>query len=374
MKNPFKYGELVTGNSFCNRKNEIKRLHQAFRDGQNIILISPRRWGKSSLVDESIRRFRQKAIVVKIDCFGIRSKDEFVIKLMKAVLKASSSKLQEILTHAREFLRSISPYISIATGIDNELTIGLNLPDQDVNMDEALDLPQKIAISKNIPVIICIDEFQMIAEWQDGDQFLQLLRSKWQKHQDVAYCLYGSKRSLMESLFSNSSKPFYRFGETIFMEKIELVAWRAFLIKRFNDSGKTILPDEAEYLVEKTNRQSYFVQYLARIVWSISEMRIDQKTIDHGFDQLLKDHLNVFLKQTESLTKYQANYIKAFIAGEKRFTSQRVLKDFDLGSPGNIKRIETSLYDSEIIDSYPAVPEFFDPYFEPLFRKIFIER
>lgn len=373
MQNPFKYGELVTGDAFCNRKIEIKRLHQAFRDGQNIILISPRRWGKSSLVDESINRFRQKAIVVSIDCFGIRSKEEFVIRLMNAMLKESSSKLQEILSHVKKFLKSISPYIAISTGVDNEISIGLNLSSQDIDMEEVLDLPQKIARVKKIPVIISIDEFQMISEWTDGDHFLELLRSKWQKHNAVSYCLYGSKRSLMQSLFAHSSKPFYRFGETIFLEKIALMDWSKFLIRKFEETGKRIGSDDAELLVLKAKSQSYFVQYLARIVWSNSNKSIDRNHIELGFEQLLIDHQNIFLKQTESLTKYQINYIKAFVAGEKRFSSQRVLKDYDLGSPGNIKRIETSLYDSEIIDFYPSVPEFFDPYFDPLFRRTFYE-
>lgn len=373
MQNPFKYGELVTGEAFCNRKNEIRRLHQAFRDGQNIILISPRRWGKSSLVDESIKRFRQKAIVVSIDCFGIRSKEEFVIRLMNTVLKASSSKLQEILSHVKKFLKSISPYVAVSTGIDNEISIGLNLFNPNIDMEEVLDLPQKIARIKNIPVIISIDEFQMISEWSEGDHFLQLLRSKWQKHNAVTYCLYGSKRSLMQSLFSQSSKPFYRFGETIFLEKIALKDWSKFLISKFEETGKRIDQDDAELVVLKAKNQSYFVQYLARIVWSNSKKSIKSNHIEQGFEQLLIDHNNIFLKQTESLTKYQINYIKAFVARETKFTSQRVLTDYNLGSPGNIKRIETSLYDSEIIDFYPSVPEFFDPYFEPLFNKTFYE-
>jgi hypothetical protein len=372
VHNPFKYGEVAIGDTFCNRKGEIKRLHQAFKDGQNIILISPRRWGKSSLVDESIRRFHQRAIIVTVDCFGIRSVDEFVVRLMKLVLRASASKLQEILALSKEFLRTISPFISISTGIDNEINIGLNLSNQDLNIDEALGLPQKIAISKKIPLVICIDEFQMISEWHDGDQFLNLLRSKWQKHPAVTYCLYGSKRSLMESLFSNSSKPFYRFGETIFLERIMMEDWIDFLISKFNTTGKNILPADAEYLVDKVDRQSYFIQYLSRIAWNNSKQRINKPIIENAFNQLLIDHHNVFVKQTERLTKYKVNYIKAFIAGETKFTSQRVLKDYDLGSPGNIKRIETSLYDSEIIDFYPSDPEFFDPYFEPLFRKVFL--
>jgi len=177
----------------------------------------------------------------------------------------------------------------------------------------------------------------------------------------------------MQSLFSHSSKPFYRFGETIFLEKIASRDWRKFLLGKFEETGKKIEGEDAEYLVKKANNQSYFVQYLARIIWSNSKRRIDRNNIEGGFEQLLTDHLNIFLKQTESLTKYQVNYIKAFIAGEKKFTSQRVLGDYDLGSPGNIKRIETSMYDSEIIDFYPSVPEFFDPYFEPLFIKTFYE-
>lgn len=373
MNNPFKYGELAIGGAFCNRKSEIERLQRAFQDSQNIILISPRRWGKSSLVDESIKRFKTKSITVSIDCFGIRSEEDFTIKLMRELLKASSTKLQEMISNAKSYLKTISPFISFSTGIDNEITIGFTKSVGDLNLDEALDLPQKIAKSKKIPVIVCIDEFQMIAEWAAGGSFLRKLRSIWQKHNQVSYCLYGSKRSLMQSLFSNSSMPFYRFGETIFLEKIDLEDWVGFLIDHYREADKKISRREAIYLTEKVNGHAYFVQYLARIVWNLSKTRIYPETIDEGFNLLLNDHLNVFLKQTEGLTKYQVNYIKAFISGEAQFTSQRVLRDYDLGSPGNIKRIETSLYDSELIDYFSSIPVFFDPYFEPLFMDVFMK-
>ena len=92
MKNPFKYGELTQDAAFCNRQAELKRIHQAFKDAQNLILISPRRWGKSSLIDVAVARYKGKQMVVKMDCFGMTSEEQFIETYLKAVLKASNTK------------------------------------------------------------------------------------------------------------------------------------------------------------------------------------------------------------------------------------------------------------------------------------------
>src|SRR5277367_2473733 len=101
MKNPFKYGELINDAGFCNRQTEIKRIHQAFKDAQNMILISPRRWGKSSLIDVALGRYKEKLMAAKVDCFGITSEEHFIETYLKAILKASNTKLQDFAQTAK---------------------------------------------------------------------------------------------------------------------------------------------------------------------------------------------------------------------------------------------------------------------------------
>jgi hypothetical protein len=99
---------------------------------------------------------------------------------------------------------------------------------------------------------------------------------------------------------------------------------------------------------------------------------VTREIFDDSFIEFLNDHDGLFRKITKNLTRFQVNYLKAFMAGERRFTSQRVLQQFELGSPGNIKRIEKALADAEIMD-YQSDPQLCDPYFEPLFKNIFCQ-
>jgi len=369
ISNPFKYGELVRHQAFCNRQKEIKRIQQAFSDGQNIVLISPRRWGKSSLVAEAVARYRGKYLLVTLDCFGLRSSDQFFEAYLQSILKATSTKMQHAADTLKKYLSSLIPFISFSAGDKDEIKISVNLQKRkpDVSL---LDLPQKIARDRKVKFIICIDEFQKIQDWDDSKEILELLRSHWQKHNDVCYCLYGSKRHLMTTLFADSSQPFYRFGETIFLSKIEKQAWATFIQKHFEATGKRIAPEYCERIIDFTQAHSYYVQYLSRLCWANTHKVATGDIIEQAWTEFLNDHHSLFLKITEKLTRFQINYLKAFIAGERQFTSQRVSKEYDLGSPGNIKRIEKALEDNEIVDFLNG-PALCEPYFEPLFKRTF---
>ena len=372
MKNPFKYGELIQDAGFCNRQTEIKRIHQAFNDAQSLILISPRRWGKSSLIDVAIARHKPKLKVAKIDCFGITSEEQFIETYLKAILKASHTRLQDFTETAKKFISSVIPYLSFSIGDNDEVKVSIQLKGNPIDVDAVLDLPQKIAKERGIRLIVGVDEFQKISEWPTGKATLEKLRSRWQRHHEVGYCLYGSKRHLMANLFSDSSQPFYKFGETIFLNKIEREEWVPFLIDQFKSTGKAISRELAGTIVDRTGRHSYYVQYFARLCWNEAEGAVKFQHVENAWANLLNDQLPLFRQTAEHLTTYQVNYIKAFCAGEKQFSSQRVLRDYDLGSPGNIKRIEKTLEDQEIMNFFPDQQELAEPYFEPLFRRYFL--
>jgi len=372
-ENPFKYGELSTGNNFCNRQQELKRLQAAFRDGQSIVLISPRRWGKSSLVNQALQTYKGKVIAIKIDCFGIKSSEEFYTIFLKSVLRATSSKVQQVADSVKNYIRALIPYIKYGVGEGGEVTISLDLPVSKVGIDEILDLAQKVARQRKVRIVCCIDEFQKVSEWFDGPATLEKLRSHWQKHKEVCYCLYGSKRHLMATMFSDSSQPFYRFGETLFLKKIAKDEWIRFITAEFKQTGKSVDAGVAGDLASLVQCHSYFVQYLGRICWNNTQHKLTQEILKASYDEFLNDHVAIFQQICKGMTQYQTNYLRAVVAGETQFTSQRVLNQYGIGSQGNIKRIKDTLEDLEVLDFATGHPEFCDPYFEPLFRRFFVE-
>src|SRR6202008_4041045 len=115
-------------------------------------------WGKSSLVAEAMSRYKIKHLTIALDCFGIRSTEEFYERFIQAVLKASSTKIQQAADTVKKYLSALMPYISYTAGEHDEIKISVSLPKEKTDIS-LLDLPQKIAKDRKLKFIVCIDEF-----------------------------------------------------------------------------------------------------------------------------------------------------------------------------------------------------------------------
>jgi uncharacterized protein len=223
METPFAYGRLVTDQNFTNRMEEIKQISQNFTSGTNTVLISPRRWGKSSLVKKAALETGATSGSIRfvfIDMFNVRTEEEFYKELFEKSIQSVSGKIDDVIGNIRKFITRWSPEISISPGSEIKFTLHLNWKELKKQPDEILDLPEKIAAEKKIRIIVCIDEFQNISFFDDPPAFQKKLRSHWQQHKSAAYCLYGSKRHMLMDVFTSPSMPFYKFGDMIFLAKI----------------------------------------------------------------------------------------------------------------------------------------------------------
>jgi hypothetical protein len=204
MKSPFAFGKVVEDPSFTNRTKEIGKLHSNFDHQVHSILISPRRWGKTSLVHKAVTTYiseNDQARYCNIDLFSVREEKEFYETLAREVIKSTSSKVEEWVKLSRDFLKRISPRFSFGVDPINDFELSFDWDDENAHVEEILDMPERIAESKGIRLIICMDEFQSLASFRDPEGFQKQLRASWQYHQHVVYCFYGSKRSMMSAIF-----------------------------------------------------------------------------------------------------------------------------------------------------------------------------
>ena len=244
---PFIFGVATSGDNFTDREKETERLLMNFRHGVNTVLISPRRWGKTSLVQKVCSLAQSdKVKVVYLDIFSCRSDKDFCDAFAAAVLKQTSSKLDEWLENIKLFLSRISPKISMGTDPMTDFSISLEMNPKSNDVDEILQLPEKIAQKKGCNIVVCIDEFQQIAEFKDSKIFQKRLRTVWQLQKSVSYCLFGSKKHLMNELFEKKSLPFYKFGDAIYLPKIGTSDWMDYICGRFEATGKHISRELAE--------------------------------------------------------------------------------------------------------------------------------
>ena len=364
MNAPFTYGRTATDKDFINREVETTNLVWNLVSLSNTIIIAPRRWGKSSLVNKAAKLAMEqdsKLRICHIDLFNVRNEEHFYSLLAQKVIAATSSKWEEAVESAKSFFSHLVPKISIGSDPSNEVSIDFDWETVKQNPDEVLDLAEKIAKKKGLKIVICVDEFQNIAEFTDPDYFQKKLRSHWQQHQSVAYCLYGSKRHMMMEVFTNSSKPFYKFGNLMFLNKIDTPYLVEFFNSRFADTSKSINEDAANLIVKLVDNHPYYAQQLAQQSWLRTKDICTVEIVRETHAALVEQLSLLFVTITETLTTQQLNYLKALIAGEKAISSTDVMHRYQISSTTSIARSKAALIKNDILDNKAGVISFQDP-------------
>lgn len=367
LEPPFVFGRLAEGAYFTDRTSEKQQLMNHFGLGSHTILISPRRWGKSSLVNKAAQAFQSQHKNFRfcfIDLFSARSENHFYQLLAKEVLRSTSAKWEDTMENAKRFLGRLIPSVSFRPGHEGEFDLSLNWKEVSQRPDEIVDLAENVAKKKKIKIIICIDEFQNIKTFENPLAFQKILRSHWQKHQRVTYCLYGSKKNMMIEVFSSPEMPFYKFGELIFLQKIKEEDWVPYLVERFSSTGKKIQKADALHLARKVECHPHYVQQLAQQSWLRTKRDCSQDIIDDGAEGILLQLSLLFQNITDSLTSAQINFLHALLEGIVQFSAQQVLHDYDLGTSANILRIKDALVNKEILDITGKKLEFLDPFYK----------
>ena len=372
MDVPFTYGRIAARPDFVGREAELARLVANFGATVNTTIISPRRWGKSSLVvaaAQDATTAMSDLRVAQIDIFGARSEAEFYSLLATGVLKATGSHWQEGADALRQFLAALRPRIAISPEPMQEFSFDLDWDEARRSPGDILDLAERIATEKGLRLVVCIDEFQSIADYPQTLAFQRQLRSHWQLHQHVSYCLYGSKRHMLTDIFTNPSMPFYRFGDIMMLERIPNTAWAGFIVQRFADTGKRISVGDAGYLAASVENHSYYVQQLAQQAWFRATPEATRTIVDAALEALVDQLSLLFVALAESLTARQLRFLRAVIAGEAELSSQATLKRYDLGTSANVTRMKEALANREVIDVSGKVIQILDPMFVHWLRR-----
>ena len=348
----FIFGVATSGENFTDRKNETKRLLLNFQQGINTILISPRRIGKTSLVRKVCELAQSDDLkIVYLDIFSCRSDREFYDAFATAILRQTSSKLEEWIDNAKRFLSRITPKFSIGTDPMTDFSVSLELNTKSEDVTDILQLPEKIALEKGIKIVVCIDEFQQISEFSDSKIFQKRLRTVWQLQENVSYCLFGSKKHLMNELFERRSLPFYKFGDALYLQKIDTEDWVKYICERFEVTNKSISPSLAEKIAKRVDNHSSYVQQLAWLVWVHTDKIATEENFEGAWQDLLDQNTPLFEKQTENLTMYQLNFLKAIIDGvSKEFTTKTMLEKYNLGTSSSVAVVKRALIKKELID------------------------
>ena len=370
MDAPFLFGKTVSEDTFTNRQAEMKRLTANLQNRINTILISPRRWGKSSLVKKITEQISNRSTrVIMLDLLSIRNEEEFYKALAKETIKATSNKLTEWIETGRQYLKHITPKISVGIDPAQDFDISFEWKELEKNYAEILNLPQKIAKKKKLHLIVCIDEFQNCESFKESKLFQKRLRTEWQHQHNVTYCLYGSRQHMMAELFEKQSNPFYKFGDVMYLPKISRNDWIRFIREQFRTTKKNINEELANLIAAMVQDHSYYVQQLSYLVWLATSKTATQEIVLASIEDLLAQNSMLYTRDTESITNAQFNFLKALAEGvHTGLSSKEVLHKYQMGTSANVLKIKKGLIQKELIDDSNGI-HFLDPVYELWFKK-----
>ena len=376
MEKSFVYGVAVTDYNFTGREEETRRLKLNFTNGINSILISPRRWGKTSLVDHVCRQLEGgDVITVRLDIFGCKSEYDFYNVLAAAVLRQTASKVQLWMEEAKDFLARLTPRISFPVDPTSEISVSLGITPETHSPEEVLNMVEVIAKRKDQRIVVCIDEFQQVGEFENTKSVQAKLRSVWQHHHFTSYCLFGSKRHMMSKIFLNRSMPFYQFGDLMWLQKIPTSDWMGYIVSHFESAGRHISEQLVAKICESVDNYPSYVQHLASIVLNHTPQgeTATENILPVAIKELISTNEALYMQQIEPLSGYQMNLLRAIVSGIRSgYNEKKVRSRFDLGSPSNIVRLRDALAERDLIYSDMRQLYLTDPVFSLWFRQRFL--
>lgn len=339
-ENPFVYGEIVVGENFIDRKNELKSLRRDLRDGEIVFLISPRRYGKTSLIFNLFGQLREEGIITAyIDLYRCASLNQFISQYLTHILQESETGIEKMVRFLKELSLSIRPKFSIETDGSVSVQPGISLKDSERSLEEILDIPGKISEKKNKKVVVALDEFQEIRNF-NGKRIEKIMRSVIQQHRNTGYIFAGSKKSVIEDMINNKERAFYKSGKVMNLGEIDRKVFQSYVERRFSETGYSIKENAINEIFKVTGNSPYYVQYLCHEIWDsmISKRNIDKTDVQEVLKKIIAEEKPVYLTIWDDLTLHQRRLLQAIATEDSRsIYSMDFIERNELNAPSSVQ-------------------------------------
>jgi hypothetical protein len=274
--NPFQYGALALDDAFTDREAELAELGADIRNGQDVVLFAPRRYGKSSLIWRVVQRAVKRGVLVgQIDLMSTPTREKFAERLASTIHDEMASRLFKAKERLSVFagLR-VTPTITVNPE-DGSISFSFDAraarADIDATLQELFTLPGRIGASRGKQVALVFDEFQEVVEIDPG--LPKLMRSAFQEQPEVAHVYLGSKRHMMERIFSDANEPFWRSAKQMELGVIPPEAFEPWVLERFEQSGRGVSAEALARAFEITGGHPYATQELFYFLWGQTPAR-----------------------------------------------------------------------------------------------------
>jgi uncharacterized protein len=354
LDNPFIYGEIVPGDAFADREAELDRLATDLSGAQKVFLISPRRYGKSSLVHRVLSTLsRHGTLTINLTVSSYSSYVAFLEGYAKA-LATVETKWQRARTWLTDVITSTRPELRYETDGHFSVAFPAVRTAREVNRlaNEIFDLPGRLATDRKRTVVVALDEFQAIDAF-NGGEVEHALRAAAQKQRNVGYVFAGSEPSLMEKMIG-PRRPFYKAGPVIRLEKIPPAIFAEFIESRFARTAIRAEPGLGAAVVDLAGNLPYDVQRLAHETWDDVKAAGGRKAgleqLHGTLTRLLAEQDTLFEAVWQRLTLAQRAVIRAVVLQSGReLLSADVRSRHRLGGPSSIQASLAALMKQDLL-------------------------
>lgn len=372
MKNPFSFRELPVTAPFCDRKKELRELFSHARNHANMVIISPRRFGKTSLVKRVQNRLADSGFITAYaDFFGVDSMEDVAARLAVCIYQVSGKnesilkKMVDFISSWRPVLRLDREYGMVITAEPSGKKRGIEL------LEDTMEGIGRFIKNHKKPFHLALDEFQEIAELRESLQVEGIMRSHIQQHAGASYFFVGSRRRLLSEIFNERKRPFYRSAINYILEPLPAVESSEFIMEQFKDGGKRCPGEIAERVVNLVQGYPFYIQRIPYSIYEVSGKIITDEDYRNGFTAAVEEEKPVFEAMLQSLAPQQIRLLKA-VSMEPSDTpfSSSYMSRHDLGSIGGIQGAIKKLINMDYIEKRDGVFRMVDPVFGIWLRRL----
>lgn len=347
--NPFLISGYHSPEYFCDRKQETAKITDGLHNGRNITLIAPRRMGKTGLIRHTFQNINNqdsKIITLYMDIFSTQSLGDFVKLFANTVLGKLDSNPKKALNRITRFIRSCRPIFTIdeLTGIP-KVTIDVVPSEEENTLKEIFDYLS----SSEKRCYIAIDEFQQISEYpEQGVE--ALLRSYTQFVTNVNFIFAGSKKHIMQEMFTSSKRPFYQSSQIITIDAIEKEEYANFAIKHFSENNITLPKKIFDSIYDKYDGHTWYIQVMLNRLYGF-QREVNEELVNYAISEIISDYSYSYADLMKAYPSSNIRLLKA-IAKEgcvKEILSGNFITKYRLRAASSVSTSLKKLTENELV-------------------------
>jgi hypothetical protein len=354
--NPFSYGGVVRDAYFADREAELDTLRSALRSGQNVVVVSPRRYGKTSLVLRATAALRREGVLVAyVDLFRTPTKERLADALAQAIYEGLVSPVERAAEKAKAFFGhlAVSPRIVVESEgrVRVEFTTFERRQDVDAVLVGLLELPQQVAEERDRRIVLVLDEFQEIVVIDRS--LTGVMRSVFQQQDRVSHVFLGSRRHLMDELFHDKSAHLYRSARPLPLGPIPSAKFARWVRRRFAASGVEAADETIDAVLALSGGRPFETQQLCAFVW---EQARDEGTLatvrvlDKALARLIDAETPRYVAVWDSLSQHQRTVLEAIAQDGRTVYSEEYRLRHKLGGAGSVRSSLRALEAKELVE------------------------